>query len=158
SVLCLAPAHAMEESVAMSLVLIGGGSRSGKSKHAIHLARETGSRLAFLATDQAGDAEMRARIQLHQQERGDGFAALEEPIAVADRIVAATQNFDAIVIDCATLWLSNLLFAGIDIESESVRLIETAAGATARIFLVTNEVGCGIVPENALAREFRDHA
>jgi adenosylcobinamide kinase/adenosylcobinamide-phosphate guanylyltransferase len=142
----------------VSLILIGGGARSGKSRYALELARQSGPRLAFLATARPEDDEMRARIGLHQQERGPEFTTLEEPLALADRINAEASHYDAIVIDCATLWLSNLLLSEADIERECSRLLQSAAAAPTRVLLVTNEVGCGIVPENALARAFRDHA
>jgi adenosylcobinamide kinase/adenosylcobinamide-phosphate guanylyltransferase len=129
----------------VSLVLIGGGARSGKSRHALALARQCGSRLAFVATARAEDDEMRERIARHRQERGSEFTTFEEPVAI--------------LIDCLTLWLSNLLCAGApNIMEEGRRLVESAVAAPPQVLLVTNEVGCGIVPENALARQFRDLA
>ena len=142
----------------MSLTLIGGGTRSGKSRHALHLARQSGPRLAFVATARGEDDEMRNRISHHRQERGPEFTTFEEPLAVAALIASEAHRFDAMVVDCATLWLSNLLFAGVDVDQEGERLFKNAASSSARVLLVTNEVGCGIVPDNAMAREFRDHA
>jgi adenosylcobinamide kinase/adenosylcobinamide-phosphate guanylyltransferase len=138
----------------MSIVLVGGGARSGKSRHALALARAAGARLAFLATATAGDDEMRARIAAHRQERGAEFTTFEEPLDVAGVIEREGGRFDAIVVDCLTLWVSNAMFAG----GERRDFLEAAAAAPARVILVTNEVGCGIVPENELAREFRDRA
>jgi adenosylcobinamide kinase/adenosylcobinamide-phosphate guanylyltransferase len=138
----------------MSITLVGGGARSGKSRHALALARQTGPRLAFIATAQAYDAEMRDRIALHRAERGPEFTTFEEPhdhAAVLDREAA---NFDAIVVDCLTLWLTNVMLAG----AAPPDPLPIAAASSARVILVTNEVGCGIVPDNALAREFRDRA
>jgi len=143
----------------VSLTLIGGGARSGKSRHAVKLARQCGSRLAFVATAQAHDDEMRERIARHRAERGSEFTTFEEPIAIARLIAAEAGRFDAMLVDCLTLWLSNMLCAGMsDIEDECRRLVDASAASPARVLLVTNEVGCGIVPENALARQFRDLA
>ncbi len=144
----------------MPSILIGGGSRSGKSRYALELARTRGERLAFIATAQAFDEEMRQRIGRHRTERGPEFVTIEEPLAVARVLSDAAPRFDAIVVDCLTLWLSNLMLAGgFEVAGESLRLLEAVREAgRATVILVTNEVGCGIVPDNALAREFRDAA
>jgi adenosylcobinamide kinase/adenosylcobinamide-phosphate guanylyltransferase len=143
----------------VSLTLIGGGARSGKSRHALALARQSGSRLAFIATARAEDDEMRRRIARHRQERGSEFTTFEEPIEIAARLESEGGRFDAILVDCVTLWLSNLLCAGVPaIADEGRRLVQATVASPARVLLVTNEVGCGIVPENALARQFRDLA
>jgi adenosylcobinamide kinase/adenosylcobinamide-phosphate guanylyltransferase len=146
----------------VSIVLVGGGARSGKSRHALALARQSGSRLAFVATATAGDDEMRKRIARHREERGAEFCTFEEPLAVAELLEREGGRFDAVVVDCLTLWLSNVMFAGAgplaDGRDSANALVEAAAAAPARVIFVTNEVGCGIVPENALAREFRDRA
>lgn len=143
----------------MSIVLIGGGARSGKSRHALAVARRCGSRLAFIATAGAGDDEMRDRIAFHRKERGPEFTTFEEPLAVAELLERETGAFDAVVVDCLTLWLSNLMFTRPStIKGDCDTLIAAAAAWPAPVILVTNEVGCGIVPENALAREFRDRA
>jgi adenosylcobinamide kinase/adenosylcobinamide-phosphate guanylyltransferase len=149
----------MERSGAVSLTLIGGGARSGKSRQALTLARQCGSRLAFVATARPEDDEMRDRIARHQEERGKEFTTFEEPIAIATLLYGEGGRFDAVIVDCLTLWLSNLLCSGApSIEDECRRLVDAAARVPARVLLVTNEVGCGIVPENALARQFRDLA
>ncbi|HTM48610.1 MAG TPA: bifunctional adenosylcobinamide kinase/adenosylcobinamide-phosphate guanylyltransferase [Bryobacteraceae bacterium] len=140
----------------MSIVLIGGGSRSGKSSYALSLARQTGPRRGFLATAQAMDDEMKQRIARHRQERGPDFTTIEEPLDPARVILAQQGALDVLVIDCLTLWLSNLLLSGLEPSFEE--FIETAAESPMQCILVTNEVGCGIVPENALARRFRDLA
>jgi adenosylcobinamide kinase/adenosylcobinamide-phosphate guanylyltransferase len=146
----------------VSIVLVGGGARSGKSRHALALARQSGNRLAFVATAAAGDDEMRERIARHREERGAEFRTFEEPLAVAELLEREGGQFDAVVVDCLTLWLSNLMFADSspcpDGGGSATALVEAATAAPARVILVTNEVGCGIVPENALAREFRDRA
>lgn len=140
----------------MPIVLIGGGSRSGKSRYALELARARGKRLGFLATAQALDGEMRERIALHRAERGAEFVTFEEPVAIAAAIARAAESVDALVVDCLTLWISNLLLAGREPSIED--LLDAAGDPRMTAILVTNEVGCGIVPENALARRFRDVA
>jgi len=143
----------------MSLILIGGGSRSGKSRYALNLARTFGGPAAFVATARAEDDEMRDRVQHHREERGPEFTTFEEPFEVASLLIAESGRFDTFVVDCLTLWLSNHLLAGADdIHQQSRRLIEAAVAVDARVLLVTNEVGCGIVPENALDRRFRSLA
>ena len=140
----------------MPIILIGGGSRSGKSRHALQLARARGRRLGFIATAQPLDDEMRERIQAHQQERGEDFTTIEEALELACAIERHSSEFDAIVVDCLTLWLSNI--ASSDIDSQAAKLIEASLASSAQVIFVTNEVGCGIVPENAVARRFRDDA
>ena len=143
----------------MSVILIGGGTRSGKSRYALNLARNSAGPVAFIATARAEDDEMRDRIQRHREERGPEFTTFEEPFEVASLLIAEGGRFDMFVVDCLTLWLSNHLLAGADdIPQQCRRLIEAAVAVDARVLLVTNEVGCGIVPENALARRFRDLA
>jgi adenosylcobinamide kinase/adenosylcobinamide-phosphate guanylyltransferase len=140
----------------MAIVLIGGGSRSGKSRYALDIARGRGNRLGFIATARPLDDEMRERILLHRQERGEDFTTIEEPIALASVIHRHSSEFDAIVVDCLTLWLSNI--ATSDIEPATAKLIEASLASLAQVILVTNEVGCGIVPDSAVARRFRDDA
>ena len=139
----------------MAVILIGGGSRSGKSRYALELARQRGARPIFLATAQALDGEMAERIRKHREERGDGFVTLEEPLELAAAL-RALPDCDAVVVDCLTLWVSNLMLAGRGIPTEE--LIAAARATAATVVFVSNEVGCGIVPENALARQFRDLA
>jgi adenosylcobinamide kinase/adenosylcobinamide-phosphate guanylyltransferase len=140
------------------MILVGGGSRSGKSSAALRMLKAAGPRMGFIATAQAWDDEMRDRIARHREERGPSITTWEEPFDVAQRIATEDGRYDVIVVDCLTLWLSNLMLAERDIDSESTTLIEAAAASKTKIILVTNEVGCGIVPENALARRFRDAA
>jgi adenosylcobinamide kinase/adenosylcobinamide-phosphate guanylyltransferase len=134
----------------VAVVLIGGGSRSGKSRFALERARREGSNLVFIATAEAGDDEMRERIARHRAERGDEFRTVEAPVELAAAI--RSNECDAIVVDCLTLWLANAM------NSEFTDLQAAARASRSCVILVTNEVGCGIVPENALAREFRDRA
>jgi adenosylcobinamide kinase/adenosylcobinamide-phosphate guanylyltransferase len=143
----------------VSVILIGGGSRSGKSRFALEYARRHVVPLAFIATAEARDDEMRDRIASHRAERGPEFETIEEPRELARVIVEAGDRYGAIVVDCLTLWLSNLMFGGsMDIRRETAHLLRVACESPSAVVLVTNEVGCGIVPENALARQFRDLA
>ena len=141
----------------MAIVLIGGGARSGKSRHALEVARKRGSRLVFLATAQAFDEEMVARVAKHRAERGADFSTIEEPLEIAE-VIRKTADADAIVLDCLTLWLSNIMLTfGRDVDSEIENLIQAAQATSTAVIAVTNEVGCGIVPDNTLSRDFRDH-
>ncbi len=146
------------------VILIGGGSRSGKSRYALERARAVEGPRLFVATAREGDEEMRARIAAHRRERGEGFVTVEEPLDIAGCLREAPSETRAIVVDCLTLWLSNLLLAGTAeeasarIEEATGELVEALAETSAEVFLVTNEVGMGIVPGNELARRFRDHA
>ena len=133
----------------MALVLVGGGVRSGKSRWALDRARKRGGRLVYVATAEALDEEMAARIAKHRAERESAFQTIEEPRELA-KAIRSIQG-DAIVVDCLTLWLSNVMG---DVEET----IAAAKEQSAEMIFVTNEVGCGIVPDNALAREFRDRA
>jgi adenosylcobinamide kinase/adenosylcobinamide-phosphate guanylyltransferase len=136
------------------VILIGGGARSGKSRYALEKARSIPGTRAFVATAQPSDDEMTARIRRHREERGSEFSTIEEPIDLP-RVIAETK-FDVLVIDCLTLWLSNIMFANKNSERE---LENAARSAPGTIIFVTNEVGSGIVPtDNALSREFRDRA
>jgi adenosylcobinamide kinase/adenosylcobinamide-phosphate guanylyltransferase len=141
------------------LILIGGGSRSGKSRYALEYARRFGSPLAFIATAGLLDDEMRARAAAHQSERGAAFETLEETVEVGAALRKAAGRHQATVIDCLTLWAANVLDWPEERRTEALRdLIVTAAGAPAPVIVVTNEVGCGIVPDNPQARRFRDIA
>jgi adenosylcobinamide kinase/adenosylcobinamide-phosphate guanylyltransferase len=140
----------------MPVILVGGGSRSGKSSYALRLARERGTRLGYLATAQTLDEEMAERVRIHRADRGPDFTTFEEPLDIAGILRVQESRFDVMVVDCLTLWLSNHLL--LEREPPVAPLLELAAGSTLTSILVTNEVGCGIVPENALARRFRDLA
>ena len=146
----------------MSLTFVLGGARSGKSRYALteadRLAAEGGGRRVLLATAQALDAEMAARIARHRAERGPDWTTLEIPLALP-QAVAALQPRDVAVIDCLTLWLSNLMHAEAEIAEETQALVEALHQSPAdAVILISNEVGQGIVPDNALARRFRDEA
>ncbi|CAN7331420.1 bifunctional adenosylcobinamide kinase/adenosylcobinamide-phosphate guanylyltransferase [Phenylobacterium sp. LjRoot219] len=145
----------------MALRLIIGGARSGKSAHAQALAEAEAARRGgapvMIATAEALDAEMAERIARHRAERGPAWRTRETPLEAADalRSLAAT---DCAVVDCLTLWLNNLMFAERDLEAATEALLCAAAESAGEVILVTNEVGMSIVPENALARRFRDEA
>ena len=138
----------------MAVILIGGGARSGKSRFALELAKQRGSRLAFVATATRSDDDMSARIDRHRADRGPEFLTIEEPKDIAGAI--GKSDADAIVVDCLTLWLANILRK--DISGETERLIAAAREASAAVIFVTNEVGCGIHPESEIGRRFRDQA
>jgi adenosylcobinamide kinase / adenosylcobinamide-phosphate guanylyltransferase len=143
----------------VSCILIGGGSRSGKSRFALEYASRYTLPLAFIATAETRDEEMRERVAAHRADRGPEFATFEEPLDPARVIVEAGSRYGAIVIDCLTLWLSNLMLSNVsDIPRRTAELLHASSVTPATVLLVTNEVGCGIVPENALARRFRDLA
>lgn len=142
------------------LALVGGGARSGKSAFALEHARSLGARRTLLATAEAHDDEMRARIAQHRRERGGDFATVEEPFALPEAL-RGLRDLDVVVIDCLTLWLSNLLLRDEPAQriAEQVdQLCQTLRAAPFHSVVVTNEVGMGIVPESALGRTFRDLA
>jgi adenosylcobinamide kinase/adenosylcobinamide-phosphate guanylyltransferase len=143
------------ESTFPELTLILGGARSGKSQYAERLIAALPPPWIFVATAEAGDAEMAARIALHRSRRGKDWQTVEAPddltAALADVATSAP-----VLVDCLTLWLSNRMLAGADVEGEMVGLETALDYRRAPIVLVSNEVGLGVVPDNALARRFRD--
>lgn len=139
-------------------ILVLGGARSGKSAYAEGLAAgEFGARV-YIATAEAGDGEMAERIAAHQTRRGAGWTTVEEPVALAQAIETHARDGGFVLVDCITLWLSNLMHEEHDIEQAVSDLCDTLARAPGTVVVVSNEVGLGIVPENALARRFRDEA
>jgi adenosylcobinamide kinase/adenosylcobinamide-phosphate guanylyltransferase len=145
----------------MALRLIIGGARSGKSAQAQALAEAEATRRGgapvMIATAEALDDEMAERIARHRAERGPAWRTVEAPLHVAAAL-GGLRPQDCAVVDCLTLWLSNLMFAERDLEAETAAMLAAAAAAACEVILVTNEVGMSIVPENALARRFRDEA
>src|SRR4051812_4558706 len=140
-------------------ILILGGARSGKTGFAERLAMRAGSTPLYLATAEALDAEMRDRVKLHQEQRHGRFATLEEPLNLAAALRTAASKHDVILVDCLTLWITNLLGANRNVAEAVEDLASTLSAIdAARIILVSNEVGLGIVPDNPLARMFRDLA
>lgn len=135
-----------------------GGARSGKSRHAQHVAETFSRERLFIATAQAFDDEMIDRIARHQADRDASWRTIEAPIELSDAIRGHGSPGRVLLIDCLTLWLSNLLLADADLDTASDALVDSLRTASADIVLVSNEVGFGIVPDNPLARRFRDAA
>jgi len=139
-------------------VLVLGGARSGKSAFAEGLVAATGLSRHYIATGRAWDEEMRRRIDRHRLDRGAGWETHEEPLALAERIAAVGHPDRAVLVDCLTLWITNLMLEERDIAAAFAGLGEALSSAAGPVVLVSNEVGLGIVPENRMARDFRDHA
>lgn len=142
------------------IVLVGGGVRSGKSAFALFRAEQLGTRRVFVATAELRDDEMRARVARHQEERAGRYRNIEAPRELCTAL-RALDDADVVVVDCLTLWLSNLLLDGLDqraVEARVRELCELLEARKQHTILVSNEVGLGIVPDNALARTFRDLA
>ncbi len=148
----------------MSTTLVIGGCRSGKSSHALLMADRIGNaRKIFIATCIPRDDEMHQRVSRHQAERGAGWTAVETPIFLSEAIRDISPSADVLLVDCLTLWVSNLMMEHADfgaskelLAAHTFRLIESLQAAACPVILVTNEVGAGIVPDNPLARAFRD--
>ncbi len=138
-------------------ILITGGARSGKSRIAESLTLQMGPSPVYIATALAGDDEMAARIAQHQLRRGEAWRTINETHDIVSAL-RATDGGGARLVDCLTLWLSNLMHEGTDWRVRATALADCLAEQSSPVVLVTNEVGAGIVPENALAREFRDAA
>ena len=144
------------------ITLIIGGYKSGTSRYALDAAnRKTGAKKIFIATAEPSDDEMKQRIDRHRKERGSDWTTVEAPLHLAEAIDTNGTGGAMLVVDCLTLWLNNLLMATPDkrvIDAKISEMITTLAQTDGFIYLVSNEVGCGIVPENRLARRFRDLA
>lgn len=142
-----------------STTLILGGARSGKSRHAETLALSRAASPVYIATAEAWDDEMRSRIAAHRERRrGQGWHAVETPFDLAETIALQASVDRVVLVDCLTLWLTNLMMSERAIEQATNDLLTAIAAAPGEIILVSNEVGFGIVPENAMARRFRDLA
>jgi adenosylcobinamide kinase/adenosylcobinamide-phosphate guanylyltransferase len=145
----------------LSFTLVLGGARSGKSAFAQGAAEaraaKAGGRLVMVATAQAFDSEMAERIERHRVDRGSAWTTVEAPMDLAAALDSLGAG-DVVVVDCLTLWLSNLMLADRDLAAEATELVASAARFQGALWLVSNEVGFGIVPDNALARRFRDEA
>ena len=142
-------------------ILVLGGCRSGKSGHALQLAQSLGEKRIFVATCVPRDAEMQQRVDRHRQERDANWTTLEVPLDLADAIRAHSPSAEVMLVDCLTLWLSNLLMETGEVERIRERFADLADAVQAApnaVILVSNEVGAGIVPENQLARKYRDLA
>lgn len=136
-------------------ILITGGARSGKSKLAEQWTLQAGKPAFYIATCRAHDDEMAARIATHQARRGPEWRTITEPLHLVERLTE-TDGQGPRLIDCLTLWLSNLMEDGLDWQSHADVLAKSLANQSTPVILVTNEVGLGIVPEHALSRAFRD--
>ncbi|MCL2429923.1 MAG: bifunctional adenosylcobinamide kinase/adenosylcobinamide-phosphate guanylyltransferase [Alphaproteobacteria bacterium] len=144
----------MTEGAVPLLTVVLGGARSGKSRYAERLIAAVPPPWVYVATAEAGDAEMAERIALHRQRRGKDWQTVDAPHDLAAALGAAADA--PVLVDCLTLWLSNRMLAGADLEVETARLEAALAGRRQPVVVVSNEVGSGIVPDNALARRFRD--
>ncbi len=138
------------------ITFIIGGSRSGKSKFALERASLYQGRKAYIATAQAMDDEMKDRIEKHKEERLGEWETFEEPLNISTLIPDIHKSYDIILLDCLTLWLSNLMLNNKNVEAEIESFISSLSTIHCSLFTVSNEVGLGIVPDNALSRRFRD--
>ncbi|HEX8486483.1 bifunctional adenosylcobinamide kinase/adenosylcobinamide-phosphate guanylyltransferase [Sphingomonas sp.] len=141
----------------MRTCLILGGARSGKSRRALEIAETCSGALHFVATAQAFDAEMAERIARHRAERDARWTTTEAPIDLPDAIAGASDGHAVLLVDCLTLWLSNLMLGGHDVDRATRSLLDqVAAPRSAMLLFVSNELGLGLVPETPLGRQFRD--
>ncbi|MGH6809432.1 MAG: bifunctional adenosylcobinamide kinase/adenosylcobinamide-phosphate guanylyltransferase [Ensifer adhaerens] len=139
-------------------VLVLGGARSGKSSFSERLVEASGLNMHYVATGRAWDDEMRERIDHHRARRGEGWTTHEEPLDLVSLLTRIDDENRVVLVDCLTLWVTNLMMEGRDMAAEFAALAAFLPEARARLILVSNEVGLGIVPENRMARDFRDHA
>lgn len=139
-------------------LLVLGGARSGKSRYAEERAKATGLKLVYIATAQTLDKEMEERVARHRAERGAGWQTVEAPLSLTQAIQTHSAPDHILLVDCLTLWTTNLLLAEQDISAATKDLATAITKAQGPVILVSNEVGWGIVPDNALARRFRDEA
>jgi adenosylcobinamide kinase/adenosylcobinamide-phosphate guanylyltransferase len=138
------------------IVLVLGGARSGKSAYAERLVAASGLETVYIATATPGDAEMAERIGEHRRRRGGAWRTVEAPDDLEGALVREAGAGRAVMVDCLTLWLSNLMLAGADVEERGAALIEAARKVAGLRVFVSNEVGLGLVPETPLGRRFRD--
>ncbi len=142
------------------IIFIIGGARSGKSNFALEEASGVPGKKAYIATAEALDEEMKERIEEHRRKRGNDWVTYEEPLRIDNLINGIENRYSVIVIDCMTLWLSNLLHSKYDVMNEIENITNTlrVTHDTSHIYIISNEVGMGIVPDNELVRKFRDLA
>ena len=140
------------------LTLVLGGARSGKSRHAERLIEASGLEPVYVATAEALDGEMRQRIDEHKARRGERWRTIEEPLALAEALHSVNAEGRALLVDCLTLWLTNLMVHERDIEAAVDGLIASLGDRQGSVVFVSNEVGLGVMPTNAMARRFIDHA
>jgi adenosyl cobinamide kinase/adenosyl cobinamide phosphate guanylyltransferase len=139
----------------VSLTFLLGGARSGKSSLAIKLALDHGGPVTVIATAEARDDEMAERIRLHRKERPEGWSTIEEPVALDEALRRVTTG-DAVVLDCLSLWIANLLERDEDVDAHDGRALTLVQARTAPTIVVSNEVGLGVVPASELGRRYRD--
>ena len=142
----------------LSIVLVLGGARSGKSSYAESLILGRAESALYLATSEPVDGEMTDRVRRHRERRDARWETLEEPLDLVSALLRSMRANRPVLVDCLTLWLSNLLHAERDIDAEIAALVAALPKLDGMVVFVSNEVGLGIVPDNALARRFRDHA
>lgn len=142
----------------LETLFVIGGARSGKSRYAQSRAEALALKLVYVATAQAFDEEMHARISLHQADRGPRWQTVEETVRLNEVVKSRAASDTVLLIDCLTLWTTNLILGGHDVGAEASNLISALSGVPGPVILVANEVGLGIVPDNVLARRFRDEA
>jgi len=165
SKLRILPPQALSRGPNSKLIFILGGARSGKSAYALKLAESIPVKRLYLATAEALDGEMAKRIKKHRKDRGNNWTTIEEPIRIVD-VIAKDKKHAVILLDCLTLWVSNIIHKKSGVRSQKSEVIYKTVNqfisackkAKANIIVVSNEVGLGIVPDNPLAREFRDIA
>ncbi|MBN2569243.1 MAG: bifunctional adenosylcobinamide kinase/adenosylcobinamide-phosphate guanylyltransferase [Deltaproteobacteria bacterium] len=142
------------------IIFVTGGARGGKSNFAQDLAEKLEGRRLFLATAQALDDEMRQRIEKHQEQRGNRWDTLEEPIHLGKSLMSAASSYDTVLVDCFTVWMSNLLLEYPNQDGKISKIVDDFFSSIdefkGTVLIVSNEVGMGIVPENKLARQYRD--
>jgi len=142
--------------VAIRHVLVLGGQRSGKSRYAERLVAESGLLPVYVAAARPQDAEMAARIGLHRERRGPAWLTVEEPLDLAGTIDRLARDGRGVLVECLTLWLANLMEAGVDPSDAATELLAALDRAAGPVVLVSNEVGSGVIPANALARRYAD--
>ena len=147
--------HSWDEKMLPDLTLVLGGAASGKSQWAESLILNSGLKPVYLATSRIWDQEMQAKVDLHKARRGAEWVTVDASEGVATGLSAATED-QCILLDCATMWLTNLMMDEVDIAEAQGALLDALGGCAAPVVVVSNEVGQGIVPENALARRFRE--
>ncbi len=145
----------MKDAMLPKLSFILGGASSGKSAFAETLVQQSGAAKVYLATSEVFDAEVKAKVQAHLEMRGDGWRTIEAPRDL-DAALASVASDEVVLLDCATMWLSNHMMAETNLGTETTALLAALKACKGRVVVVSNEVGMGIVPDNAMARQFRD--
>jgi adenosylcobinamide kinase / adenosylcobinamide-phosphate guanylyltransferase len=151
-------ADVQERPLRSALTLVLGGARSGKSRYAERLVLASGVARVYVATGEALDDEMAARIARHRARRGASWRTVEEPLDLAGTLLNECEPGRAVLVDCLTLWLTNLMVAKRPVSAKMAHLVELLPTLPGMLVLVSNEVGLGVVPSDAMARAFIDHA